>query len=429
MSESWQAKLRRLGIQKGTRKLKPASKPPRELPPPAQMADEQEPISLTEMIPAGRVAPSAEDGCFVVDRVYPMSHMHGDLPLESLLGLSAEAAAIFCQDPRLADIDLTKLLFLDTETTGLAGAGTLAFMVGVGYFEPSATGQVFVVRQYFLRDHADEPAMLDMLDALLDGKDALVTFNGRSFDVPLLDTRYLMNRMPGRITTLPHIDLLPPARRLYRMRLGSCALGALEGSLLGVHRTHQDVEGWLIPMLYKQYLQTDNARELGRVFYHNQLDMLSMVTLMAKILRQFSAPSGDDPALDVLSLGKWEADLGLADLAEVHLRLAAEGDLPLDAFHIALGRLGVLLKRAERHDEALPFWQQWAATTFEDVTPHVELAKHFEWRQHRLDEALAWTERALALVGSWTHLGRVRTVRPELEHRRARLLRKMGLGE
>ncbi len=95
MSESWQAKLRRLGIQKGTRKLKPATKPPRDLPPPpAQMDDGQEPISLTEMIPAGRVEPSAEDGCFVVDRVYPMSHMHGDLPLESLLGLSAESLTI-----------------------------------------------------------------------------------------------------------------------------------------------------------------------------------------------------------------------------------------------------------------------------------------------------------------------------------------------
>jgi tetratricopeptide (TPR) repeat protein len=257
-------------------------------------------------------------------------------------------------------------------------------------------------------------------------KKGLVTFNGRSFDLPLLDNRYLMNRMSSSLLEKPHIDLLHPARRLYRRRLGSCALGALEQNLLGLHRTHEDVPGWLIPGLYHNYLRTGDARELLRVFYHNEIDMLSMVTLTSRVVRQFANSGSDDDPTDLLSLGKWLADLGMKAESERNLRMAAKGDLPLELYHQALYALGLLLKRDGRREEAVPVWQQIAATSYDDVEAHIELAKHYEWQCKDLDQAMAWTRQALALVDSWRHAEQASLIRAELEHRQDRLLRKLN---
>ena len=434
-----QAKLRRLGVVKGTRQLKQ----PRQLKPaPPVDADLLRPFSpstlqptvaedediqpLETLLPGGQLVSTADGDCFVLDNVYDLEHQHGDDRLADLLRFTPAATAPFVQDDRLAQHDFRDFLFLDTETTGLAGAGTLAFMVGVGFFEPSSQGDRFVVRQYFLRDHGDEPALLLLLDELLAQKAGLVTFNGRTFDVPLMESRFLMNRLPTDLRERPHLDLLPPSRRLWRNRLGSCALSSLEGSLLGLRRSQEDVPGWLIPSLYNNYLRSGDARELVRVFYHNQIDMVSMVTLAARVTRLLSQPDPADHPIDLFSLGKWQADLGLIDEAEQNLRLAAQGDLPLELYHANLHHLGLLLKRNGRSAEAIPIWQQAAATSFDDVTAHVELAKYYEWQTKELAQAAQWTEQALALVQSWGRRGQLHPVRAELDHRLARLQRKMA---
>jgi len=277
-----------------------------------------------------------------------------------------------------------------------------------------------------LRDHGDEPALLLLLDELLAEKAGLVTFNGRSFDIPLLEGRFIMNRMPTDLRDRPHLDLLHPARRLWRHRLGSCALGALEGSLLGLRRSQEDVPGWLIPSLYNHYLRSGDARELVRVFYHNQIDMVSMVTLAARVTRLLSQPDPSDHPIDLFSLGKWQADLGLSEAAEQNLRLAAQGDLPIELYHANLHRLGLLLKRNGRYTEALPLWQQIAATSLDDVAAHVELAKYYEWQTQELAQAIFWTEQALSLVSSWGRRGQHHPVRAQLEHRLNRLQQKLN---
>jgi len=417
------SRLRRLGVVKGARELRlPSAAPDAGRPTPA--APRRGPLSLEQLLPGGRVVEFDDGGCFVLDHVYALDHRHGGDALADLLGHRPAAGVAYVREPRLEALDFRDFLFLDTETTGLAGAGTLAFMVGVAYFEPQPGGDdVFVVRQYFLRDHGDERAMLRQLDALLAARAGLITFNGRSFDVPLLDTRYLMNRLPSRLPDLPHIDLLPPARRLFRARLGSCALGALERSLLGLERSHADVPGALIPALYYQYLRSGEVGDLARVFYHNEMDMLSMVTLAARIFRQLEASCCDDPQ-DQISLARWQADLGLGERAEATLRASLDGDLPFETYHQALYRLAALLKAAGRRDEAVVVWQQIAHTSSDDVSAHVELAKHYEWVERNAAEALAWTERALALVGRWTPTPNSRLARAELGHRRERLVRK-----
>lgn len=437
MNQDLQDRLRRLGVVKGTRTLKPARQAepdqPRPKEPETPAVQEPEPAyettadelpALETLLPGGRLVETEMGACFVMDKVYPANHIHGDDLLSNLLSLPLETAAVFCDDPRLAKMEFEDFLFLDTETTGLTGAGTLAFMVGAAFWE----GDAFVVRQYFLRDHGDEAAMLLLLAELLEERPGLVTFNGRTFDLPLLDNRYLMNRLDdagGDLLERPHIDLLHPARRLWRRRLGSCALGSLEQTLLGVRRTEEDVPGWLIPSLYMNYLRTGDARELLRVFYHNRLDMLSMVTLASRILRHFDQPEQADHALDLFSLARWQKALGLTADAETVLRMAAEEETSLDVYHQILSALGALLKRDGRRQEAIDYWQQIAVTAFDNVDAHVELAKYYEWEQQDLGTALSWTQQAINLVQSWP-AREAELVEDELLHRQARLERKLG---
>ena len=420
-------KLRRLGVVKGARKLKPAPPPDPSLLKPIVKpqprfdvpdVDDDFPIEIETLVPGLHLQETAVGACMIIDKVYPLHYRHGDDVLQDLFAYSPNITAAITENEQFNSIEYRDLLFIDTETTGLAGAGTLAFMVGVAFFEEDA----LIVRQFFLRDHGDEAAMLTLLDDLLAQKEGLVSFNGRTFDVPLLDGRFLMNRMLTDIRDKPHFDLLPPSRRLWRYRLSSCALSNLEPKILGVHRTQEDVPGWLIPSLYNNYLRNGNGRELARVFYHNQLDMVSMVTLMARILRQFSQPVTTDHPIDLYSLGKWQAKMGIVDEAEQNLRLAAQGDLPLDMYHQNLHELGLLLKRNGRRAEAVPMWQQIAATSFDDVTAHVELAKFYEWHEPDLPQAILWTEQAIKLSQSWG--SRAELVQDDLAHRLNRLQRK-----
>jgi uncharacterized protein len=428
----WQSRLRRLGVVKGARDLKPAPPPDRAMLNPISETRLRSGGSLDALLPGGLLVETAVGTCTIFDKIYPLSSQHGDDRIGELLNYSPAVAGTYDRDPRLHDLDFRDFLFLDTETTGLAGAGTLAFMVGVAYFERRVSQRrdteyaeeeyVLVVRQLFLRDHGDEAAMLTLLDALLADKVGLISFNGRSFDLPLLNGRYLMNRMLNPFEELPHIDLLPPSRRLWRNRLGSCALSALEPALLGVNRTHEDVPGFLIPGMYHDYLRTGDASDLVRVFYHNQIDMVSMVTLAARIMKLFAQPETAVDALDLYSLGKWQADMGLVDEAEQNLRTALQGDLSLAYFHEALARLGLLLKQNGRRADAVPVWQQLAATSFDTVDAHVELAKYFEWHEKEVQQAIFWTKQALSLVNSWGRRGDL--TRQELSHRLDRLRRK-----
>ncbi len=424
MSDDLQKRLRRLGVVKGARNLKSPADPP---PSPSTSSD-GEPATLAALLPGGQLVETELGSCFVLDRVYPLTHRHGSTRLGKLVQAPIAAASRFNQDERLADLTPQKLLFLDTETTGLAGAGTIAFMVGVAFFDE----QALIVRQYFLRDHADEPAMLTLLARLIDQHEVLVTFNGRSFDLPLLDTRYLMNGLDDQMGDLrhrAHIDLLPPARRLWRSRLGSCSLASLEESLLGVRRSREDVPGWAIPGLYMDYLRDGDASQLVGVFYHNEIDMLSMVTLAQRIVRLFTQPRDGDAPDDLLSLARWQVALDMPAEAEANLRQILTGELELDAYQQALGQLAWLLKRHDRRPEAVPLWQQLAVTSFDDVSAHVELAKYYEWHDVKLSLALHWTTQALSLVEGWEP-ARLEIVLEELLHRRARLERKLaGDGE
>jgi len=430
MSDDKLRRLRQLGVVRGVRNLKPA--PPRQQQEAYRSEEYPSAIgdganggqALEVLLPGGHLVETEVGACFVLDHVYPLTFQHGDDHLEGLTTLPMTAAASFCQDDRLTELSYRDYLFLDTETTGLYGAGTIAFMVGVAYFdEDEAGGEAFIVRQLFLRDHGDEPAMLHLLSDMLAERAGLITFNGRTFDLPLLDTRFMMNSMDGLVGDLrqfPHIDLLPPSRRLWRSRLGSCSLSSLEKNLLGLNRTHEDVPGWIIPGLYMDYLRTRDAHELVRVFYHNRIDMLSMATLAGRIIQLYDQPQPGDHALDLFSLAKWHIALGQNSESENILRQIASQDLPLALYHQTLHQLGALLKRQGRREEAVELWHQLAVTSMDDISAHIELAKQYEWHDKDLEKARDWTRAALDLISKWPP-SNATLVQGELQHRLTRL--------
>ncbi len=404
-------KLRRLGVTKGTQELSS----PR---PPAT------PARHDKVLPPGENIETPFGVCFYIEERYPLNHNHGHSSLASLLTHDRTAAAQMASQVQSEPLDLSRTLFIDTETTGLGvGAGVLAFLIGAGYFDSEA----FVLRQYFLRDPAEETAVLHHLAEWGEGFDGLVSFNGRGFDVPLLQTRFILSRLHPAILNAPHLDLLPPSRRVWRGRFESCALGTLEQRVLGVQRSQDDIMSWLIPDLYRQYLRGGDNGEMRQVLYHNAVDILSLVVLAERLCRLFADALADDvDPRERVALACWFEALGQSERAEKTYRAALDGWLPLDAQHTCLKHLAAMLKRQDRRAEAVPLWIQWAMEDRSQVEAHVELAKFYEWHEIELPKALAWTKQSLNVIAKWPRGLRRNTVKEELTHRRARLERKIN---
>jgi uncharacterized protein YprB with RNaseH-like and TPR domain len=364
---------------------------------------------------------------FLVRDTYEPGYRHGLFTLADLIAHPLKTAADLARDERLARVDWGHVAFIDTETTGLVGGtGTYAFLVGVGVFEDSH----FTIHQFFMRDFHEELAQLLALGQLLDRLEAVVSFNGRTFDLPLLETRFIMARQSPRLVGAPHLDLLPVARRIWRHRLHSCALSSLESEVLGVRRTHADVPGWLIPGLYAEYTRSGDAREIARVFYHNAQDILSLVTLAARQsdLVTTSLPVDDDlPGEDLYGLGRLQHDLGHLGRAEAAYERAAQTCQSPLVRDLAMRDLAYLLKRGGQRGEALHWWQQLVEVSGA-VYACEELAKHYEWHDGDLTQAVAWTHRGLTIVEGWPASSKRYQALASLNHRLERVNRKIKLG-
>ena len=354
---------------------------------------------------------------------YPLDHEHGQRPLASLLGFDSRLAADVARQPGLGEIALNRLTFLDTETTGLAGgAGTLVFLVGVGRFTASG----FRLRQYFLRDPAEEPGMLHALQEDLEESSGFVTFNGRGFDLPLLEMRYGIGlRRRWHLSGLPHFDLLFPARRLWRRALPDCSLGTLEAHLLGVERTEEDVPGAMIPALYLDYLRSGDTTSMARVLYHNAADILTLVGLAAIVLERYEGPGAALSGSEALAIARWHAERGRPESAETALRHAIEfsqGELQQEA----LRRFTTLLRSQHRRAHALEALAAWSQLSPSDPEPRLEAAKYFEWEARDPSQALRWADQARQAVELWSESWRRRDALASIDHRIRRLLVKMA---
>jgi uncharacterized protein YprB with RNaseH-like and TPR domain len=288
----------------------------------------------------------------------------------------------------------SSILYLDTETTGLAGGtGTCAFMIGMG----RAEGSGFRVQQYFLRELTEEKAALRALEDALASCEAVVTFNGKTFDLPLLETRYRLARMRSPFERLIHLDLLHPARRMWKLRLESCELKRLEREVLAVNR-HGDVDGADIPRLYFDYLRGGNARGLEAVFYHNALDIVTLAALAAALsenLRQ-GGENGVADGRDLFSLSRIFHCAGESDRAVAACCKALDRGLPESIEPRALAHLAAQHKRQGNYRAAAELWRELVRReTPDSIAAYEQLAIYYEHRERDVAKAVEFAEAAL----------------------------------
>jgi uncharacterized protein YprB with RNaseH-like and TPR domain len=370
-----------------------------------------------ESIVGGRITETDAGPLVVVRHEFPLGHAHGRLPLARALDVSPTALELIGRAGE-APSDARGLLYLDTETTGLAGGtGTYAFLVGVGYIEDER----FVVVQHFMRDFDEEPALLAALHPLLERASGLVTFNGSGFDVPLLETRFVLarRRWPGMIA---HVDLLRPARRVWSARFEDCRLATLEREVLGLLR-EDDVPGFMIPALYFDYLRYRRAAPLARVFRHNRDDVLSLAALLGWFTLALQGGEDGLAPWELAGLGRlWERDD--PERAAACYRAALASGLDGWEAHRLRLRLALWEKRRAQWDAACTLWEIAARGAGFDPSPWEELAKFHEHRRRDFTAARTVVVEALDLARAAAAPPRVLE---SLTYRLARLERRLGL--
>jgi len=435
------AQLKRIGVRKGTRHIEmppPKPKPTDPMPPtepvPLHFLNYQDDLLHAAPIDAvvpGMVVENAHGQYFRVDARYPLASKYGKAPLKNLLDVPMATIATITGDDRWHDLSWRDVLFFDTETTGLEiAAGTVAFLIGVGFIE----GDDFVVRQVFMRDFDEEMALLADLHDLCGNFRAAASFNGKTFDVPMLENRFTLARLfVDLFDDAPHLDLLHPSRRVWRHRLENCKLATLEADVLGITRTHADVPGYFIPSLYRKYLVDKDARPLAGIFYHNEMDIVSMAALAAELGQIFTAAGQPENSalhpVDLVSAGLWHYALGLPETAERALKTALKtNSLPVELQRRAMTELGFLLKRQGRGAEAEALWQEMVAVE-DSLLALEELAKFYEWQQKDFEKARTCTEYALKILKNSPVDWRTADTIATWEHRLARLVRKQVVDE
>jgi len=355
-----------------------------------------------------------EDGTLVVRSTLGPEERVGRVSPAEVVVAHPDVVAPLCglTSPVRRDL-LHGMRLLDVETTGLAGGtGTLAFLIGVGRFEGDGT---LVVEQLVLSAPAEEPRLLDRLAGLLAGGTLLVTYNGRSFDAPLLRTRtVLCRRPPGALATLPHFDLLPLARRLWRSRAGDCRLVTLEDRILGSRRD-EDLPGAFAPAAYATFLRSGDAGLLGRIIRHNADDIFGMAALLAAALRLLEEPSlwGED-ASEVLAVGEHRLAMGDDEGALPLLERGADLARAPEIRRRALTQLALAHRRAGRLEKARSAWERYRALFPSENRGFIEVAKLLEHAER--DPASA-----LAVAASAPHLAC-----HEVQKRLDRLRRRVG---
>ncbi len=400
-------RLKSLGVKIGAQEL-PAPRPRSSWP-------------IEDVVP-GRFQDTATGPTFLVEASYPPEYMHGLTQLG--MQLQPNTIAAWAGNPAIASQEKSSFAFLDTETSGLAGGtGTYAFMVGAGRY----TSQGFELIQFFMRDPLEEPALLLALEQFLASCRTLVTFNGKSFDVPLLNTRYILQGWNSPFNELAHIDLLHLSRRLWRDRLPSRTLSNLEVHILGAHRSEEEVPGWMIPQMYFEYLRDGDARPLKRIFYHNAMDVVSMAALLNCTTSLLEDPTNFPAieALDLAAAARLYAELGQIARAIPLFQHCLKSDLPADLFLDSTERLALIFKRLGDYHSALPIWE--SAAQAGGLFAFSELAKFYEHHTQDYSQAIQWTQSALQFLNGPGSPPALRAMwQGEFEHRLERLTHKQA---
>jgi uncharacterized protein len=326
-----------------------------------------------------------KNGTFItVKKRYPLSYIHGGISLGKLLETSRDnISLLMAKDNDYSDI--SNALFIDTETTGLSGgAGTVAFLIGTGFFD----NDMFVVKQFFMRDYDEENALLTAFNELLSGYSMIVTFNGKAFDWNLILSRFIFNRIKPSINEPVNIDLLYPARRIWKNKLENCRLINLEEKILGEFRD-DDIPGELIPSMYFNYIENRDTVEIKKIFHHNRLDILSMVSLLKKLCSMIERPfEKTDGNHELLGAGRIfefneEYDISIECLEKcLHSK---NGYIR----QTATRRLSYMYKKKQDYQKAVKHWKGMISQNRNlSMFPVIELAKYYEHKEKNPGKAL-----------------------------------------
>jgi uncharacterized protein YprB with RNaseH-like and TPR domain len=331
-------------------------------------------------------------------------------------------------------LDSAQWLFLDTETTGLSGgSGTYAFLIGLAWWEAGG----LQVEQLFIRDYSEEHAVLTALSGRIAERPVLVTFNGRTFDWPLLETRYRMTRRIAAPRLLSHIDLLHPARQIWRPKLGSVRLIELEDRVLGELPWQRggDIPGMLIPQAYFEYLRSEapsTIDALVQVFRHNEMDLRGLAALSSKIVELLAQPETvESDALELFGLSRLLRRRGSGARARDIYERALGAGLPSEADRTARRELASLAKRHGDLPRATSLWEEIIGGTCDGLHAYEQLAMYYEHHAREPSRAREVAREALETLrqaGSAGHIepARYRRIYARLEHRVARLSRSVS---
>jgi hypothetical protein len=350
---------------------------------------------------------------FETERLWESHRRHGSLYISALNELPHDLLDAI-SGGNIPNSRPEKWAFLDTETTGLAGgAGTYAFLIGVGRITPEG----FHLRQFFMREQAEEASLLHRLTEYLSEFDVLVTYNGRTYDQPLLETRYRMARSKPPFGAMEHLDLLHGSRRLWKLRFDSCRLVELENQILGVER-EGDLPGEMIPYVYFDYLRTREVWRVVPILHHNAIDILTLGCMTAIVPWAFRDPltAPLQHGAEMIGLGRWLCAAEQHEKALVLWRRAVGKRIPDALLFRTLWDIAKLEKKLGRAEASLEILTELS----ESRNPYrcqalEELAKYYEHTERNYAKALELTTIALSHDAS-----------AELLHRRARLEKRLA---
>jgi uncharacterized protein YprB with RNaseH-like and TPR domain len=326
---------------------------------------------------------------------FSLTIKYGKIPLSLGLEIKGDILSYLSKEKAFENLDLSTALFIDLETTGLSGGtGVVPFMVGMGYYKD----EKFWVSQYFLGDLAEEERMIQELGQFFTEMNfqSLVTFNGKGFDIPLLETRFILYRQPFILNELPHLDFLYSARSLWRHKHESCRLFHLAREVVEADRA-EDIPAAEIPYRYFHYLQTGNFDLIEPILYHNQEDILSLlgVVVIGSLIFSEEGEEAFADAMDLYGAGKVMEKVGNREKSVQYFQQALEGKLSDEIAISAKRKLSYHFKGNQEWDKALALWKE--LTSLDQPFSFRELAMYYEHREKKYEEAKKFAEEGLAV--------------------------------
>ena len=361
--------------------------------------------------------------CLYREKKFSLEYVHSE-NLSAFLDIKGSEFTYLAKDPGLKNLQPRQCLFFDTETTGLAGGtGTYIFLAGLGLFEDNE----FIVKQYFMMDYDQEPALLYEIAKHVNNAEAFISYNGKSYDVPLLKTRFLLHQVDSRVNDILHLDLVHTARRLWKKNLESCSLQNLEQNLLGFRR-EGDVPGAEIPAMFFAYLQNKDLLSLKGIFQHNVLDIVSMVSIAVKAQQVFSQNQpAESQEHDELGVIKTFERLGYMEKAIESCHFYIKTCQNSDTIQLKQYQAIYYKKSGSVHKAELIWLDilKTGKTFLPDI--YVELAKYYEHHLKDIIKALDIVEKAEKRIDISQELAgelSFQRIQEDLRYRKNRLLKK-----